>query len=272
MSYTFYSFRDPSGQNREQWATRTVQGEIESIRTRSLADIFRQHLTGKNLKIIEAGCGLGGWLPFFEKMGHSVIGIEYEADVVERVKAFDPDIPIEQGDVTRLNFPDDTFDVYVSLGVIEHFKNGPEKALSEAFRVLKPGGSAFISVPYLSPFRRWFAHPLRGIYFFLHRLKGGRKYFWEYRYSYKELSNFIKNAGFDITASTIDDYRQEDTRHHIGLYADFFFLRRRGGDVWELNTIGRLLLKFARRLSPWLFCSGLLIIARKGQSRLTHET
>ena len=33
---------------------------------------------------------------------------------------------------------------YISLGVIEHFAEGPKDALDEAYRVLKPGGRLMI--------------------------------------------------------------------------------------------------------------------------------
>ena len=39
---------------------------------------------------------------------------------------------------------------YMSVGVIEHFENGPEETLKEARRVLHPDGVALISVPYLN--------------------------------------------------------------------------------------------------------------------------
>ena len=262
MSYKFFSFRDPSGQNEEQWAARTVEGEIVSSYTRSLVEIFTRYLVGDHLNVMEAGCGLGGWLPFFEKMGHEVVGIEYEKDVVKRVKEYRPDMPIEAGDIFDLQYPDNSFDAYISLGVIEHFEEGPHKPLDEAARVLKPGGLAFITVPYLSLFRRFFSHPLREVYFFLRRIQGKKDFFWEYRYTKKELAGFISDAGFELIDTLIDDYIPEDRRHHIGLYADFFFLRKRDGEIWELNLPGRMLLGLGRLFSPWLFCSGLHMVVR----------
>lgn len=262
VSYKFYSFRDRTGQNEEQWAERTVEGEIRSCYTRTLTRIFDRFLEGPNLKILEAGCGLGGWVHYFRERGHDVIGVEYEASVVQRVKAYDSSFPIVQGDITNLDFPDNTFDAYISLGVIEHFEEGPQKALNEARRVLKPKGLAFITVPYLSFFRRIWVHPLREIYFALRRLKGKKDYFWEYRYTKKELAFFLNEAGFEILYTGIDDYIAEDKKHHIGLYADFFFLRKKGGEIWELNLPGRLFLRIARVFSPWLFCSGLHMVAR----------
>jgi ubiquinone/menaquinone biosynthesis C-methylase UbiE len=57
-------------------------------------------------------------------------------------------------DVNQLDFPSDYFAGYWSLGVIEHFYEGYEQALREMYRVIKPGGYAFITVPTMSLLRR----------------------------------------------------------------------------------------------------------------------
>lgn len=268
MSYKLYSAKAPEDQNDNQWTQRSVKGEIESCITRTLGRIFNEFLQNKSLKILEAGCGLGGWVYFLKEKGHDIIGLEYEQRIVERVREYDPDFPILQGDVTELDFKDNTFDAYISLGVIEHFEEGPRKALSEAERVLKPGGLAFISVPYLNIFRLLFVHPLRSFYFFLRSLSGKKRHFWEYRYSKKELRNFLEDCGFKVIYEGIDDYIPHDRRHHIGLWADFFFLRKKGGEIWELNSPGKLILKMGSFLSPWLFCSGQLMVAENKKDKI----
>lgn len=264
MSYSFHSFRNPNEHNLEQWSQRTVAGEYGSCRGRTLQHIFGGYLRKPSMKILEAGCGLGGWVIYFREKGFPIIGVDFDKRIVERIKAYDSRIPVEVGDVCRLRFPDASFDAYISLGVVEHFEEGPEQALQEACRVLRPGGIAFITVPYLNGFRKMLVHPLRDLFFGIRRIVSSRKeYFWEYRYTRREMAGFIEKAGFEILETTIDDYVAADERHHIGLYADFFFLRKRNGEIWELNKPGRLLLRIARRLSPWLVCSGLHIVARK---------
>jgi len=51
-----------------------------------------------------------------------------------------------QMDITDIYFADDTFDVIVCSHVLEHVLDD-KKALSELFRVLKPGGWAVLQVP-----------------------------------------------------------------------------------------------------------------------------
>ncbi len=261
MSYTFYSIKTRKRQDEGMWAGENFEGLVRSSQNRTLFQIFKRHLKKTNLKILEAGCGMGTWVFNLEKMGHSVIGIDYMESTIRKLKDYDPDFPVQQGDVENLDFPDNTFDVYVSLGVLEHFKEGPHQALKEGRRVLKPDGLVFITVPYLSLLRKLVAHPMRDLYFLLRKIQNKKYYFWEYRYSKEELENFLKSTGFKIIDIDIDDYQNNDNRHHIGLCADFFFLRSKQGEIWELNLLGKLLLCMLKIASPWYFCSGLHMVA-----------
>lgn len=53
-------------------------------------------------------------------------------------------------DVCDMPFPDNSFDAVFLIEVLEHVHN-PPKALSEIYRVLKPGGTLIFSVPFIFP-------------------------------------------------------------------------------------------------------------------------
>ena len=54
--------------------------------------------------------------------------------------------PENRMDLTHLQFPDSCFDFFYCSHVLEHIEED-EKALSEIYRVLRPGGAALIMVP-----------------------------------------------------------------------------------------------------------------------------
>ena len=55
------------------------------------------------------------------------------------------------GDIQNLSFKDDSIDGIICNAVLEHVPQ-PHKAVDEIFRILKPGGEAFIYVPFLFVF------------------------------------------------------------------------------------------------------------------------
>jgi SAM-dependent methyltransferase len=85
-------------------------------------------------KILEVGPGqaLGAWL-------RSLDGVEYLGADLDAPGAV-------HADVTDLPFGDDSFDLILCLHVLEHVVDDA-KALSELFRVLRPGGHAVVQVP-----------------------------------------------------------------------------------------------------------------------------
>jgi SAM-dependent methyltransferase len=97
--------------------------------------------------ILEAGAGSGRWVRALTNLGYVASGIELSMADVERFRAAWPDIPYEHGNVEAMPYADGAFDALLSLGVIEHLFHGPEQAVAEMCRVLKPDGVMFLTVP-----------------------------------------------------------------------------------------------------------------------------
>jgi SAM-dependent methyltransferase len=191
-----------------------------------------------------------------------VIGIEYDERVIAKTKTHNPDVPVELGNVLSLRYPDNSFDAYISLGVIEHFEGGPQAALKEGWRILKPNGIAFITTPYLNLLRRVVSHPVRSMYFALRRLRGRKNYFWEYRFTRRELESYVKEAGFELIETRVEDYERTEKARHIGLWADWPFLRNKNGEIWELNGLGKGFLKFMKLFPASWYSGGIAVVAK----------
>lgn len=73
-------------------------------------------------------------------------GVEFNQELVDFGKLHFPEIEIVQGDVQALDFPDKSFDAALLTAVIEHVP-APEKAVSEANRILRQGGILILTSP-----------------------------------------------------------------------------------------------------------------------------
>jgi ubiquinone/menaquinone biosynthesis C-methylase UbiE len=105
----------------------------------------------KNIRFLEAGSGDGETAIFMSKLGNKVIGIEIADNFlkmsnkkINRLKI--KNIKFIKGDVRKMPFKDNYFDLIFSGGVIEHF-NETFESLKEHIRILKKNGHILIGVP-----------------------------------------------------------------------------------------------------------------------------
>ena len=75
--------------------------------------------------------------------------------ILDKVPDYHPDIV---GDVHDLPLPDNSEDAIVCIAVLEHVED-PIRAMNEIYRCLKPGGYAFVYVPFL-----YYYHAAPGYY------------------------------------------------------------------------------------------------------------
>ena len=114
---------------------------------------YRQYLP-QDGPLLEAGCGTGRVVCALQARGYTVEGIDYAAETIQRVRQVDPSLDLRVGDILAVDRPDGYYAAYISLGVLEHHIAGPQAALKEAWRLLRPGGIAFIMLPYLNRARQ----------------------------------------------------------------------------------------------------------------------
>ena len=93
-----------------------------------------------NLKVLDVGCGTGIHSKVVSDLGNDVIGVDLSDEMLKvAIKKANTNLSFLKMDSTNLLFSDNTFDLVISLAMIE-FVRDPLKVLKEAFRVLKPGG------------------------------------------------------------------------------------------------------------------------------------
>jgi SAM-dependent methyltransferase len=147
-------------------------------------------------KILEGGCGWGEKVSALHYHGYDAYGIDYAKETIKEVNRCAPELKIKIGDVRDLPFPDNFFDGYWSLGVIEHFYDGYGKAVSEMFRVLKPEGYLFLTVPVMSPLRK--TKVKRGKYPAYKESGEMRENFYQFAFDPKDIVNDLNNRGFKL--------------------------------------------------------------------------
>lgn len=143
---SFYDQTDEDGR-----LLRTRHGQLEYRTT--MAYIHRY--AGKQSKVLELGAGTGRYSAALAREGMDVTAVELVEHNLEALRENGKglgNLRAFQGDATDLSrFPDDAFDLTLSLGPMYHLYEPDEvhRALDEAIRVTRPGGVmmfAFISV------------------------------------------------------------------------------------------------------------------------------
>lgn len=154
---------------------------------RTIADaVAGAELSGRDLRILDAGCGSGYNIRHYEGASRTVFGFDIEAEALARARR--RGFPkICQGSVTEIPFAADTFDLVFSFDVLEQIAIADiPAALREMRRVLAPGGHLYIRVPAF----RWLHSSHDDDIKTVHRFTRG------------ELEQGLAGAGFDIRLAT----------------------------------------------------------------------
>lgn len=139
----------------------------------------------QNPKILDIGCGTGFNIAYLHQLGyHQVLGLDFSPDALEYGRARQLNELI-CGDAEKLPVHPDCCDIVLTLDIIEHLKDD-RGALSEIFRVLRPGGTLIVFVPafqFLWSFQDEISHHQR-------------------RYTVRELREKILQSGFELKKLT----------------------------------------------------------------------
>jgi len=96
-------------------------------------------------KLLDVGCGDGTYLNRMRGLGWTVEGVDFDAKAITSAKK-KYGLDLRSGDLASAGFPDNSFDAVTLSHVIEHVPD-PIGLLTEAKRVLKPGGQLVVTTP-----------------------------------------------------------------------------------------------------------------------------
>jgi len=102
-------------------------------------------------RVLDLGCGNGRHAIYFAREGFEASGIDISATAVEWAKDWSRreglEIDFRVGDITQLPYQDQSFDVIVSHGVLDHIRmEDAKRAVSEAARIIRPGGLFYLDL------------------------------------------------------------------------------------------------------------------------------
>jgi len=110
---------------------------------------FASFQDARGRKVLEVGVGMGADYLEWLKAGAQATGVDLSAVSIEKARrrcllaGYQPDLRV--ADAEQLPFPDESFDVVYSYGVMHHSPD-TRQCLREAWRVLRPGGQARIMI------------------------------------------------------------------------------------------------------------------------------
>jgi ubiquinone/menaquinone biosynthesis C-methylase UbiE len=196
------------GQNKDFWTSNwqghSPESEIMMWDFYGLRPLILKY-TPRNGKTMEAGCGMGRYNFLLSLMGINIEGIDFSRSTIDYLNEWKKKYNFKNnflyGDITSLPYDDESLNGYLSLGVLEHFIEGPQKALKETYRILRPGGIAIITTPNKS-FRIRYQNLKKAaksiVKSWLH-LENKLATFFQYEYSPIELKKFIDQSRLKVT-------------------------------------------------------------------------
>lgn len=266
MSYKVYLWNSltPIEWSQAAWRKEGGRVSIKDCEQELICDVLLRHLPRDGL-IVDAGCGTGKWPIFLRRRGYRVIGIDICYEACRIGCENDPGFAGIQGDVRQTPLKTGSVDAVLSLGVVEHDEAGPTAALRETRRILRPGGTLVLAVPYNNLARRLVVNHALTFATWRRRRAGVGLGFNEYRFSRRELRRYLREVGFEPLAAYPNDLRPPKT---MGLWVDYnniFYNPLTSPEVRELFVLPGLAGRAAgalMRWAPWAVCGEVVYVAR----------
>lgn len=115
------------------------------VTTQSIEPLLDAARVAKGTRVLDVACGPGYVADAAAKRGALAIGIDFSSVMVDEARRRYPAVEFQGGDAEQLSFGDESFDaVVLNFGMLH--LGQPERALNEAYRVLRRGGRVAFTV------------------------------------------------------------------------------------------------------------------------------
>jgi SAM-dependent methyltransferase len=198
---------------------------------------------------------------------YNVTGIEISKEAIDLIQQnySCENLQLVHGDIFNMPFDSNSYDVVLSLGVLEHFEKREilDKAIREHVRVLRNDGIFIVTVPYLSLLRLLIHMPYTKILTCVRRLKFKEQFFTEYRYSYNEFKRILEANGLLIMETIWDDLLSPFS---FGMTVDYPLKRITAAkeiEQYKMNKNAARVYRVIWKVNPGLVSGGIGFICRK---------
>lgn len=140
------SFHDSTYSNNSRAGASKYYG-ITQVCWNDYRSFIWQHAPGQ--RVLEYGCGVGGYTTGLTKIGGQVTGIDISEVALQKADIYAKDrglhIPFSVMNAEQMAFADSTYDLIFGAGILHHLDL--DRALAELARTLKPSGQAIFLEP-----------------------------------------------------------------------------------------------------------------------------
>lgn len=165
----------------------------------SCRDVAERLKNTEYQSLLDIGCGTGYLIDLLQKQKNALYcGLDLSPEMLKMAKEkLSESVCLTEGSSDKLPYEDSSFDIVTCIQSFHHYPN-PEKAMAEAYRVLKKGGLYILSDTGYGGIPKWFYN-----HFILKIANTG-----DYAvYSIKDIEKLMIKSGFEIeSAQKIDRF------------------------------------------------------------------
>lgn len=114
---------------------------VTRVYPRQIMKYFVEKYARSGMKILDIGCGNGILFSLLKDLGVNYLGIDISSELVVEAKKKFPKADFQVGDATKINFPQNNFDLIFAFAFLHHLpsRESREEFIKKIYSILKPG-------------------------------------------------------------------------------------------------------------------------------------